>query len=82
MDGLLHVILSVGWLQEVYDQNFLAMVDQLPFADVNAVLRGSVTQEEVRVQYSSNKEFENLAKRLEIMSDLRVRVSLLFNFGA
>lgn len=57
----------------MYDRNLASKMDQLPTAALNEVLGGTVKHDEVKVHYSTNKEFESMAKKFEIMSDLRVK---------
>lgn len=57
-------------MQDIYDQKFVGGVDELPLVTLQQVLHG--TQQASKVQYSSDKEFESMAKQLKLMSDLRV----------
>jgi hypothetical protein len=58
----------------VYDEEFVGGVDQLPKVGLQEVTQGSVAHDTdaVRVEYGSDKEFENMAKQLKLMADLRV----------
>ena len=60
--------------QEVYDKEFVDRVYKLPSATLSEVLDGRVSHTEVKLQYTSKKDFEAMAKRLKIMPDLRVTV--------
>lgn len=60
------------FMQEVYDKEFVTRVYMLPSATLSEVLDGRVSHAEVKVQYTSKKDFESVAKRLKIMPDLRV----------
>ena len=44
----------------------------LTIQDVQSGRRAELT--EVQLHYSSNKDFERMAKQLKVMSDLRVRI--------
>ena len=55
----------------MYDKEFVGAVKKLPLVSLGEVING-VQASEVRVHYSSNKEFEKMANQLKIMSDLRV----------
>ena len=56
----------------MYDSEFVNKVHQLPSASLSEVLEGRLSHNEVKLQYLNKKEFESVAKRLKIMSDLRV----------
>ena len=59
--------------QSVYESHFIHRVYSLPVVSINDLLYNRRTElKEVRVQYSTNKEYEKLAKQLKLMSDLRV----------
>lgn len=60
------------YTQDTYDQHFVESVYELPLVTVNQVISASLDHEAARVQYSTNKEYENMAKQLKLMSDLRV----------
>ena len=47
-------------------------VHRLPLVTLGDVLQGNVPHQAVKIQYSSNKDFEKKAKQLKLMSDLRV----------
>ena len=59
-------------MQELYDQEFVARIHQLPTASLSEVFSGTAHHSEVKLQYQNKKDFESIAKRLKIMSDLRV----------
>ena len=59
-------------IQDIYDLEFVTRVRKLPSATLSEVLDGSSSHSEVKLQYSNKKDFESIAKRLKIMSDLRV----------
>lgn len=44
----------------------------MPLVTLQQVLQGTVPHEAAKVQYSSDKEYENMAKQLKLMADLRV----------
>lgn len=50
----------------------------MPLVSLQQVLQETVPHEAARVQYSSNKEFESMAKQLKLMSDLRVSCVLTY----
>ena len=56
----------------MYDKEFVTRVHQLPSATFSEVLSGTFNHAEVKLQYQNKKDFESIAKRLKIMSDLRV----------
>ena len=58
----------------MYDTEFVARIHKLPSATLSEVLDRRVSHAEVKLQYANNKEFETIAKRLKVMSDLRVSV--------
>ena len=59
-------------MQDVYDEEFIGSVNQLPMVKLQQVIEGKVADDGARVEYASNKEFENMAKQLKLMADLRV----------
>lgn len=59
-------------MQDVYDKEFVARIHQLPSASLSEVFSGTARHSEVKLQYQNRKDFESIAKRLKIMSDLRV----------
>jgi len=61
-------------LQDIYDKEFITGVNQLPLVTIQQVVHGTVPHNAARLQYSSNKEFESMAKQLKLMSDLRVSI--------
>jgi hypothetical protein len=66
-------------MQDVYDKEFVARVQQLPSASLSDVFGGSSPHAEVKLQYQNKKDFESVAKRLKIMSDLRVSYLFLYH---
>lgn len=50
----------------------MARIHQLPTASLSEVFSGTAHHSEVKLQYQNKKDFESIAKRLKIMSDLRV----------
>ena len=58
----------------MYDNEFVARVYKLPSASLPEVLDGRASHTEVKLQYTSKKDFEAMAKRLKIMPDLRVTI--------
>lgn len=65
-------------MQEIYDQEFVARIQNLPTATISQVFGGSSGHEEVKLQYTNKKHFETMAKQLKIMSDLRVSELCMF----
>ena len=59
-------------MQDTYDRHFVESVYELPLVTINQVISGNLEHEAARVQYSTNKEYEKMAKQLKLMSDLRV----------
>lgn len=64
-------------VQDIYDRDFVGSVNKLPMVTLQQVLQGTVPHEAAKVQYSSDKEFETMAKQLKLMADLRVSVTRL-----
>lgn len=59
-------------MQDVYDKEFVARIHGLPTASLSEVFSGVSPHAEVKLVYQNKKDFESIAKRLKIMSDLRV----------
>ena len=70
---LCHIIFNL-FTQEVYDKEFVDRVYKLPSVTLSEVLYHTVSHTEVKLQYTSKKDFEATAKRLKIMPDFRVTV--------
>ena len=66
-------------MQDMYDVEFVARVQQLPSASLSEVISGTYPHAEVKLQYQNKKDFESVAKRLKIMSDLRVSYLFLYH---
>lgn len=65
-------------MQDVYDKEFVARIHRLPSASLSEVFSGTSHHAEVKLQYQNKKDFESIAKRLKIMSDLRVNMDYSF----
>lgn len=63
---------TCNYLQDVYDREFVTRIHKLPSATLPEILAGSSSHAEVKLQYLNRKEFESFAKKLKVMSDLRV----------
>ena len=66
-------------MQDMYDKEFVARIHQLPSATLSEVFSGTSHHAEVKLQYQNKKDFESIAKRLKIMSDLRVSYNFLYH---
>lgn len=66
-------------MQDVYDREFVVRVQRLPTASLSEVVSGASPHAEVKLQYQNKKDFESVAKRLKIMSDLRVSYLFLYH---
>ncbi len=65
-------------VQSAYDREVLGPVYTLPRVDVGTLVSGGVREEgPVQLRYSTKKEFEALAKKLKLMSDFRVSVTIV-----
>lgn len=62
----------IAYTQDTYDKHFVESIYELPLVTVNQVMSAGLEHEAAQVQYSTNKEYESMAKKLKLMSDLRV----------
>lgn len=62
-------------LKDKYDQQFKNKISRIPRVTVQQLQTSSSYLPEVKVQYSSNSDFEHIARSLGVMSDFKAGVA-------